>query len=73
MQTTYSYNADELNEVFLDSVKSSFKGKRVEIVVFEEDETSYLNSSEKMISRINEARTRTVGVPLENVIEKHSL
>lgn len=73
MQTTYSYNADELNEVFLDSVKSSFKGKRVEIVVFEEDETSYLNSSEKMISRINEARTRTEGVPLENVIEKHSL
>jgi antitoxin YefM len=42
MFTIYHANADELDAQFLDSVKTAFKHKQVEITVSEADETEYL-------------------------------
>lgn len=42
METIYQLNADDLNEDFLEGLKSSFKHKDIEIVVYERDETAYL-------------------------------
>jgi len=42
MQTIYQINADDLNEDFLEGLKTTFKHKEIEIVVYERDETSYL-------------------------------
>lgn len=50
MSTTYRLNANELDHGFLDTLKSLFKDKEIEIVVTEaeqngEDETEYLLKS----------------------------
>ncbi len=45
MQTIYQMNADELNESVLESIKSLFKNKEIEIIVSERDETDYLMRS----------------------------
>lgn len=66
MQSTYSINADELNEAFISKIRANYKGKKLEIVVFEEDETAYLNSSEIMRTRIEESRGRDNGLFLNN-------
>lgn len=42
MQTIYQINADELDQSILESIKSLFKNKEIEIVVSERDETAYL-------------------------------
>lgn len=42
METIYELNADDLNEDFLEGLKTSFKHKEIEIVVYERDETAYL-------------------------------
>ncbi len=42
METIYQVNADDLNEDFLEGLKTSFKHKEIEIVVYERDETAYL-------------------------------
>jgi antitoxin YefM len=55
MQTIYQLNADDLNEDFLESLKSTFKHKDIEIVVYERDETAYLISSPANRSRLLEA------------------
>jgi len=42
MDAIYHVKADELDEVFLDTLKALFKDKEIEIVVSERDETAYL-------------------------------
>ena len=46
MQTIFQMNADEIDESFVDNLKSMFKHKEIEIVVYERDETAYLLRSE---------------------------
>ncbi|HRW09800.1 MAG TPA: hypothetical protein P5121_32085 [Caldilineaceae bacterium] len=45
MKSVYRLNAEELDYQFLESLKSLFKNKEIEIVVSEVDETAYLMSS----------------------------
>ena len=42
MYTIYRLNADELDSKFLESLKSAFGHKQIEIAVCESDETDYL-------------------------------
>lgn len=42
MQTIYQINANELNESILESIRTLFKDKEIEITVTERDETEYL-------------------------------
>ena len=42
MYTIYRLNADELDGKFLESLKSAFGHKQIEIAVSEADETDYL-------------------------------
>jgi len=42
MQTIFQMNADELDQDFLESLKTLFKNKEIEITVYERDETEYL-------------------------------
>lgn len=46
MQTVYHLRTDELDAQFLESLKSLFKDKTIEIVVTEVDETAYLLHSD---------------------------
>jgi antitoxin YefM len=50
-----SIDADDLNEDFLEGLKSTFKHKEIEIVVYERDETAYLLSSPANRRRLLEA------------------
>lgn len=63
METTYRLNADELDNKFVDSLKSIFKNKEIEIVVSEIDETEYLLHS----TRNKELLSKAV-VDVENKI-----
>lgn len=42
MTTVYHTTADELDETFLTSLKTMFKGRSIEISVSESDETAFL-------------------------------
>jgi hypothetical protein len=42
MTTVYHTTADELDETFLASLKTMFKGRSIEISVSESDETAFL-------------------------------
>ncbi len=42
MYTIYRLKADELDNAFLENLKSTFKNKNIEISVTESDETEYL-------------------------------
>jgi antitoxin YefM len=55
MQTIYQVNADDLNEDFLEGLRTTFKHKEIEIVVYERDETAYLLRSPANRSRLIEA------------------
>ncbi len=52
MYTVYHLEADDLNSDFLEALKMLFKGKSLEIVVSEFDETDYLLRSEKNKDRL---------------------
>jgi antitoxin YefM len=58
MVTVYRTNADDLDAAFVESVRAAFKGKDIEIVVSEHDETDYLLSSranrEKLLSAVED-------------------
>lgn len=55
MQTIYQVNADDLNEDFLEGLRTTFKHKEIEIVVYERDETAYLLRSPANRARLIEA------------------
>ena len=57
METIYQVNADDLNEDFLEGLKTSFKHKEIEIVVYERDETAYLLRSPANRDRLLKAVT----------------
>ena len=57
METIYQVNADDLNEDFLEGLKTSFKHKEIEIVVYERDETAYLLCSPANRDRLLKAVT----------------
>jgi antitoxin YefM len=68
MQTVYQLNADDLNEDFLEGLKTTFKHKEIEIVVYERDETAYLLHSPVSRARLLEAvadveQNRNIVVP----------
>jgi antitoxin YefM len=68
MQTIYQVNADDLNEDFLEGLRTTFKHKEIEIVVYERDETAYLLRSPANRARLLEAigdvdQNRNVVVP----------
>ncbi len=62
MDTLVRLNADELNGSFLDFIKSSFKGKRIALHIYEDamNETEYLLSDpvhrEKLLATVSEVR-----------------
>jgi antitoxin YefM len=68
MQTIYQVNADDLNEDFLEGLRTTFKHKEIEIVVYERDETAYLLRSPANRARLTEAtsdveQNRNIVVP----------
>ncbi|BDA67026.1 hypothetical protein RIVM261_028900 [Rivularia sp. IAM M-261] len=73
MHTTYRLNASELDQDFLDALKATFKGKEIEIVVYEVDETAYLMASEANRRRLLKAmeniknRSNLIEVDIENL------
>lgn len=65
MDTLVRMNADELNQSLLDFIKTTFKGKRIAVHIYEEeaDETAYLLSDPvhkekllKTVAEINEGK-----------------
>lgn len=52
MQTSYRLNASDLDENFLESLKTLFQDKEIEIVVYDVDETAYLSQSETNRQRL---------------------
>lgn len=52
METIYQLNADDLDENFLEGLKTSFKHRKIEIVVYERDETAYLLRSRANCDRL---------------------
>lgn len=55
MYTTYRLHADELDADFIEALKTLFKGKEIEIIVSEVDETAYLFQSEANKTRLLQA------------------
>lgn len=55
MQTSYRLNARDLDQHFLESLKTLFQDKEIEIVVYEVDETAYLSKSEVNRRRLLQA------------------
>ena len=64
MDTLVRMNADEINQSFVDFIKSSFKGKRIALHIYEDqtDETEYLLSDpthkEKILASVAEVSNR---------------
>ena len=56
MQSTYRLSANELDGQFLEGLKATFKGREIEIVVYEVDETEYLMKSEANRERLTAAK-----------------
>ncbi len=55
MQSSYRLNAKDLDQQFIESLKTLFQGKEIEIIVYEVDETDYLSRSEPNRSRLLQA------------------
>ena len=55
MVTTYRLRADELDQDFIEALKTLFKDKEIEIIVSEVDETAYLLQSEANKERLLQA------------------
>jgi antitoxin YefM len=53
--TTYRLRANELDQKFIDALKTLFKDKEIEIIVSEVDETAYLFQSEANKARLLQA------------------
>ena len=56
MHTTYRLNANELNQDFLDGLRTTFRDQDIEIVVYAVDETDYLLKSEANRERLLAAK-----------------
>jgi antitoxin YefM len=73
MHNTYRLNANELNDDFLQGLKATFRGREIEIIVYEVDETDYLLKSEVNRERLIAAKaniendTNLIEVSLESL------
>jgi antitoxin YefM len=73
MQNIYRLNASELDQNFLESLKTKFKDQEIEIIVNPADETDYLIASEANRTRLLKAvenikqRSQLVEVALDDV------
>ena len=73
MYTTYRLRADELNNDFIEALKTLFKDKEIEIIVTDIDETAYLLQSEVNKQRLLQAvqniknQQHLVEVPLDKL------
>lgn len=65
MQISYRLNANELDNNFLESLKASFQDKEIEIIVYENDETSFLLH--------NPANRRRLLAAVENIQKRSNL
>lgn len=65
MQTVYRLNANELDENFLNGLKTTFKDQEIEIVVYGVDETAYLMATEANRTRLLQA--------VENIRQRSNL
>ena len=63
MHSTYRLNASELDDNFLEGLRATFRGKEIEIVVSEVDETEYL-----LQSKVNRERLLAAKENIENGI-----
>jgi len=75
MVTTYKLNTRELENTFIDSIKTSYPDRIVEIQVREQDETEYLLSTpanrermDKILNETNEGKLITFET-LEHAIQ----
>jgi hypothetical protein len=68
MITTYRLNEEELSDEIIDSIKKTFKGKEIEIIVSEVvDDTEYLlstDSNKKYIYKSIEDLEKGKGIPM---------
>jgi antitoxin YefM len=68
MITTYRLNEKELSDEIIDSIKKTFKGKEIEIIVSEVvDDTEYLlstDSNKKYIYKSIEDLEKGKGIPM---------
>ena len=55
IQSTYQLDASDLDEQFLEGLRRTYAGKKIEIIVSEIDETAYLLSSEANRERLLKA------------------
>ena len=74
MNTIYQLHTNELNENFLNSVKSLFKGKKITIAITTEiDETEYLLQSEanrkQLFDSINNIKNKKNIITFNNIKE----
>jgi antitoxin YefM len=73
MVTTYRLRASDLDQNFVDALKTLFKDKEIEIIVNEVDETAYLFRSEANKARLLQAveninnRENLVNVDLDTI------
>lgn len=70
MQKVYKVKANDLDSVFLEELKATFRDQEIEIVVSEVDETSYLLKSpanrEKLLKAVDNIKKK------ENLVEFNS-
>ncbi len=50
--STYRLNADDLNASFIETIRTQFNHKEIEITIVEEDATEFLRSSPKNHERL---------------------
>src|SRR6266702_4252629 len=77
MFTIYRANADELDAQFLESLKTAFKHKQIEIAVSETDETEYLLRSpanrEHLLKALADVENnRNLAVPDQTPFQRES-
>jgi len=76
METTYRLNTRELGSSFIDSLRDIYPDQNIEIMVREQDETEYLNSSpanrshlEKAIKNVEQGKNIVSFETLEQAIQ----
>ncbi|NES19117.1 MAG: hypothetical protein F6K41_09330 [Symploca sp. SIO3E6] len=55
MQSSFRLNARDLDQNFLESLKTLFQDKEIEIIVYDVDETAHLSNSEANRQRLLQA------------------
>ncbi|NER23156.1 MAG: hypothetical protein F6J96_21140 [Symploca sp. SIO1C2] len=55
MESLFRLNARDLNQNFLESLKTLFQDREIEIIVYDVDETAYLSKSEANQQRLLKA------------------